>query len=83
MLPSPWRLKTVAIDGCEEPADSASLLSAVADAFLLNQRQFLDSSTCRVPGGGIMERLSARIQLVHRVLQEHTKKDCSNLPELL
>ncbi len=83
MLPSPWLMKTVVIDGCdEEPADSAAILSVIADMFLLEQRQLLDST--RVSGGGgIMERLSARMRLVNRVLQEHTKIDCSYLPELL
>ncbi len=75
-------MKTVMIDGCDEPADSAAILSVIADTFLLNQRQLLDR-TCRVSDGGIMERLSARMRLVNRVLQEHMKKDCSNLPELL
>ncbi len=81
MLPAPWRMKTVVIDGCAEPADSAAILSVIADTFLLDQRQLLDSD--RVSAGGIMERLSARMRLVNRVLQEHTKIDSSNLPELL
>ncbi len=84
VLPSPWLMKTVVIDGCdEEPADSAALLSVIADMFLLEQRQLLDSSSQVSGGGGIMERLSARMRLVNRVLQEHTKIDCSYLPELL
>ncbi len=84
MLPSPWRTITVTIDGCDEPSDSAALLSVIADMFLLEQRQLLDSSSTQVScGGGIMERLSARMRLVNRVLQEHTKIDCSYLPELL
>ncbi len=69
-------MKTVVIDGCDEPADSAAILSVFADTFLLDQLQLSD----RV---GIMERLSARMRLVYRVLQEHNKKEYSNLPELL
>ncbi len=73
-------MRTVAVTGCNEPADSGAMLSVIADRLVLAQQQLLGCAC--VSNGGIMERLAARMQLVHLVLHEHTKKECP-LPELL